>query len=613
MRLVSLIGGHRNLVGTSISGTTHRGKYRMFGWTECVSPRAIKRAAVVLMGLLAATAAQAETRTLKLYHVHLKEKSEIVYKRDGKFLPDGLKKANWALRDWRENKPTTMDPKLLDLLYEAHKQSGSRGYIHVIGGYRSPGTNKMLRSRSSGVAGSSLHMSGKAVDFFLPDVPLKKVRDIGLRMQLGGVGYYPRSGSPFVHFDTGKGRYWPRMSRSELASIFPKGNTIHVPSDGKPLAGYETALASYNKRKGANDVQIASSSRSGGGRSLLAAIFGGGADEAEDEAEATAAPVGRAPAARPARSAPEPEVQIAAVRPAPALPPAALPAGVAMPERDAFDGTSPARAAPPSAIPATETTVAALVPARVPLPTRAPVRPDAVDPATTLVAALEAEAAAEVAPGAPTQLAYAVPMPRARPPFEAVLRADQAALPTPRMIGAEPELTPESIIAAAMAESTAAAAGAEPAARPAVTPSHRPAEATAVAALAAAAPIPASSQPVRVASLATPAVSKSAARPAMSAKGGRVVGDEAALAAARRAAQPSARIIAERVEVAALIANPERRALEADLQRPVAHSLIGNVPDAVFAHGFSRKTGAPSAAGRFEGKAVNFMPVHKIN
>uniref|UniRef100_UPI000AB22014 DUF882 domain-containing protein n=1 Tax=Aureimonas sp. AU22 TaxID=1638162 RepID=UPI000AB22014 len=285
----------------------------MFGWTECVSRRAFKRAAVVLMGLLAATAAQAETRTLKLYHVHLKEKSEIVYKRDGKFLPDGLKKANWALRDWRENKPTTMDPKLLDLLYEAHRQSGSRGYIHVIGGYRSPGTNKMLRSRSSGVAGSSLHMSGKAVDFFLPDVPLKKVRDIGLKMQLGGVGYYPRSGSPFVHFDTGKGRYWPRMSRRELAAIFPKGNTIHVPSDGKPLAGYETALASYNKRKGANDVQIASSSRSGGGRSLLAAIFGGGADEAEDEAEATAAPVGRTPA--PARAAPEPAVQVAAVRP----------------------------------------------------------------------------------------------------------------------------------------------------------------------------------------------------------------------------------------------------------------------------------------------------------
>ncbi len=585
----------------------------MFGWTECVARRAAQRAAVLLMGLLAATVAQAETRTLKLYHVHLKEKSEITYKRDGKFLPDGLKKANWALRDWRENKPTNMDPKLLDLLYEAHKQSGSRGYIHVIGGYRSPGTNKMLRSRSSGVAGSSLHMSGKAVDFFLPDVPLKKVRDIGLRMQLGGVGYYPRSGSPFVHFDTGKGRYWPRMSRSELAAIFPRGNTIHLPADGKPLAGYETALASYNKRKGANDVQIASSSRSGGGRSLLAVLFGGGADEAEDEAEATAAPVGRTPA--PARAAPEPAVQVAAVRPAPALPPATLPNGVAMPDRDAFDGSSPARAAPPAGIPAVEaaaaeTAVAALVPARVPLPTRAPARPDAIDPAETLVAALEAEAA----PGAPAQLAYAVPTPRARPPFEAVLRGEQAALPTPRMVGAEPELTPESIIAAAMAENAAAASGAT-AAHPVATPSHRPAEAPVIAALMPAAAEPA--DPIRLAALSAPAPAPAktlpASRPAVSPKGGRVVGDEAAIAAARRAAQPSARMIAERVEVADLIANPERRALEQDLQRPVAHSLIGNVPDAVFAHGFSRKGAAPSATSRFEGKAVTFMPVHKIN
>ncbi len=234
----------------------------MFGWTECVSRAALRRAAVFLAGFVVmssvgAAAARAETRTLKLYHVHLNEKTEITYKKDGKFLPEGLKKANWALRDWRENKPTNMDPNLLDVLWEAYRQSGSRSYIHIIGGYRSSGTNAMLRSRSSGVAGNSLHMAGKAVDWYLPDVPLKKLRDIGLRMQIGGVGYYPRSGSPFVHYDTGKGRYWPRMSRSELAAVFPKGNTIHLPADGKPLPGYETALASYNKRKGSNDIQIA--------------------------------------------------------------------------------------------------------------------------------------------------------------------------------------------------------------------------------------------------------------------------------------------------------------------------------------------------------------------
>jgi hypothetical protein len=305
------------------------------------------------------------------------------------------------------------------------------------------------------------------------------------------------------------------------------------------------------------------------------------------------------------------------VRPSRALPPAALPNGVPMPERDAFDGSSPARAAPPAGIPTAETAVAALVPARVPLPTSAPVRPDAVDPAATLVAALEAEAA----PGAPAQLAYAVPTPRARPPFEAVLRGEQAALPTPRMIGADPELTPESIIAAAMAESASAAAGAAPAAASpvqpaAVLPSHRPADASLIAAVAAMAPVPAASEPVRLAALkAEPAAAKlqPAPRTGVSAKGGRVVGDEAAIAAGRRAARPSARLIAERVEVASLISNQERRALEQELQRPVAHSLIGNVPEAVFAHGFSRKAGAPAASSRFEGKAVNFMPVHKIN
>ncbi|WP_182085351.1 DUF882 domain-containing protein [Aureimonas sp. ME7] len=583
----------------------------MFGWTECVARRVAKHAALVLVGLVAvsASAAQAETRTLKLYHVHLKEKSEIVYKRNGKFLPDGLKKANWALRDWRENKPTTMDPKLLDLLYEAHKQSGSRGYIHVIGGYRSPGTNKMLRSRSSGVAGSSLHMSGKAVDFFLPDVPLKKVRDIGLRMQLGGVGYYPRSGSPFVHFDTGKGRYWPRISRTELASVFPKGNTIHLPADGKPLPGYETALASYNKRKGANDVQIASSSGSGGGRSLLAVLFGGGADEAEDEAEAVAAPVGK-PAARPA-AAPEPQVQVAAVWPtraAPPLPPAAMPVGIAMADRDAFDGTS--RASPPAGIPA-ETQVAALVPARVPLPTHAPERPAVADAvAATLVASLEAEAA-EASPVAPAQLAYAVPTPRARPPFEAVLRGEQAALPTPRMVGSEPDLTPESIIAAALADEAPALS--TPAA---ARPTHRPATPLALAAaMPGEAPASAERKPIVVAALGGTGSSTlpKPARKTVSSKGGRVVGDEAALAAAKRAAQPSSRIIAERVEIASLITNPERRAVEQDLERPVAHSLIGSIPDTVFVRGFSSKSASPSGSSRFEGTAVNFMPVHKLN
>ena len=68
----------------------------------------------------------------------------------------------------------------------------------------------MLRSRSRGVAEKSQHMLGKAMDFYIPGVPLKKLREIGLKMQGGGVGYYPTSGSPFVHMDVGNVRHWPR-------------------------------------------------------------------------------------------------------------------------------------------------------------------------------------------------------------------------------------------------------------------------------------------------------------------------------------------------------------------------------------------------------------------
>ena len=116
----------------------------------------------------------------------------------------------------------------------------------------------MLRSKSSGVAKNSLHMQGKAIDFYIPGVELSKLRAIGLRMQAGGVGFYPTSGSPFVHMDTGSVRHWPRMSRKQLIAVFPQGNTIHVPSDGKPLPGYQQALAEYKARKASGAIAVAS-------------------------------------------------------------------------------------------------------------------------------------------------------------------------------------------------------------------------------------------------------------------------------------------------------------------------------------------------------------------
>jgi hypothetical protein len=181
-----------------------------------------------------------------------------------------------------------MDPQLLDLVWEAYRASDATGYIQVVSGYRAPATNAMLRSRSKGVARESQHLRGKALDFYIPGVQLKKLRDIGLKLQGGGVGYYPASGSPFVHMDVGNVRHWPGISRQELARVFPSGKTLHVPSDGKPLPGYEQALAAYKARKASGEPAIALTSLgvSSGGKSrgFLTALFAGDADDNADVA-----------------------------------------------------------------------------------------------------------------------------------------------------------------------------------------------------------------------------------------------------------------------------------------------------------------------------------------
>lgn len=207
--------------------------------------------------MMTAGSANAQKRTLKLYFLHTKERAEITYKVNGKYIDSGLNRVNRFLRDWRRNEPTKMDPQLLDLLWEVYQKSGSRDYIHVVSAYRSPATNKLLRSRSKGVAKNSQHTLGKAIDYFIPDVKLSKVREIGLKMGVGGVGYYPTSGSPFVHMDTGRVRHWPRMTRKQLVKIFPRGNTLHVPTDGKPLPGYDAAVAQHKaKRARAKNIVI---------------------------------------------------------------------------------------------------------------------------------------------------------------------------------------------------------------------------------------------------------------------------------------------------------------------------------------------------------------------
>ena len=185
--------------------------------------------------------ANGDTRTITLHHIHTNEDITITFKRDGRYDEEALKKLNWFVRDWRKDEEIAMDPHLYDLVWEAAREVGGNKVIYIVCGYRSPETNAMLHARSSGVADHSQHMLGKAMDFYIPGASLEELRNVGLRLQRGGVGYYPTSGAPFVHLDVGNVRHWgPPISDAEMAKIM-SGHAVQVAAADRHAPATQTA------------------------------------------------------------------------------------------------------------------------------------------------------------------------------------------------------------------------------------------------------------------------------------------------------------------------------------------------------------------------------------
>ena len=145
-------------------------------------------------------------RWLKLHNIHTQEKLEAVYYEKGEYVPDAVQALDKVLRDYRTGDVYSMHPDLFDTLADLAQKTETKSHFQVISGYRSPKTNAMLHERSGQVAKRSLHMDGKAIDIYLEDVALDRVRAAALDLGRGGVGYYPTSN--FVHVDVGPVRRW---------------------------------------------------------------------------------------------------------------------------------------------------------------------------------------------------------------------------------------------------------------------------------------------------------------------------------------------------------------------------------------------------------------------
>lgn len=433
--------------------------------------------------------ANGETRSLTMHHAHTNELITITFKRDGSFDSAALEKLNWFLRDWRNDEPTSMAAQLFDVIWFVYREVGASEPIKVMSAYRSPGTNAMLRRRSRAVAKESQHMRGNAMDIHIPGVSMARVREIGMRLQRGGVGYYPSAGSPFVHLDVGSVRSWPRMPREQLERLFPDGKTVHLPKDGIPLANYQAALAEVQARGGsALDYATVTTNR---GKSLWALLFGGDEDEdiardvgrggrnarvatrsrgnAATEQVATLPSTGDGPGAwgvAGLTGAPQPRVARAPViaTPSPETEPAAAP-------------PSPAPAAPAAAEPQPAPLQVAslpippirprgaqfssLVAATEPLP---PIRPSGLG-LTSPIPSLTASAAPVSAPAEPVTLAAApnLPLPPVRPvtappaePVAAPAPVAVANVPMPPLRPAVPAVVEAPVVVAAAPSPVAA-------------------------------------------------------------------------------------------------------------------------------------------------------------
>ncbi|EAR51645.1 Tat (twin-arginine translocation) pathway signal sequence domain protein [Oceanicola granulosus HTCC2516] len=141
-----------------------------------------------------------------MYNGRTGEQIDMIYWIDGQYIADALQEVNHFMRDWRNGQVAPIDTRTIDIATAAHNLMDVSEPYTLISGYRSPQTNAMLRSNSSGVAKNSLHLQGQAADLRLSSRSVSQMAQAAAACRAGGVGRY--SGSNFVHMDCGAVRSW---------------------------------------------------------------------------------------------------------------------------------------------------------------------------------------------------------------------------------------------------------------------------------------------------------------------------------------------------------------------------------------------------------------------
>ncbi|MFD1341920.1 YcbK family protein [Litorisediminicola beolgyonensis] len=181
------------------SSISRRGLLQAFAATTLTAAPTFANATGFLRGA-------GDIRRLKMYSGRTGERLDMIYWVEGEYIPEALQEINFFMRDWRNGKSRSIDARTVDIMAAAHNMLDVSEPYMLISGYRSPETNAMLRSRSSGVAKNSRHLRGEAADLRLASRSVSQIARAASACKAGGVGRY--SGSNFVHMDCGPVRSW---------------------------------------------------------------------------------------------------------------------------------------------------------------------------------------------------------------------------------------------------------------------------------------------------------------------------------------------------------------------------------------------------------------------
>jgi len=142
---------------TTLSSISRRGLLGAFAATAVTAAPTYSNAAGFLRG-------GGDIRRLKMYSGRTGENIDTIYWIEGQYVGEAMNEVNRFFRDWRNGVVHGIDTRTIDIVAATQNLLDSDQPYTLISGYRSPQTNAMLRSNSSGVARNSLHLQGRAAD-----------------------------------------------------------------------------------------------------------------------------------------------------------------------------------------------------------------------------------------------------------------------------------------------------------------------------------------------------------------------------------------------------------------------------------------------------------------